>query len=201
MAARQRVFAFSRFVAAGALLLAVLLWLVAALVIGAGLLLLPAHLVAGMFLGVMGIGMLALCRVVQRDASAKWRWRVALAGDRVFLELPAGRSWLHRDGGFSGTLLYSDIEAIVCRPEVYRQLGACTEVQPYWLILADGSRLLLGEDRQVSNAYATMTRRMFRTAEALATASRTRITTLANAEGEAGILAIWGAKPPPWPEF
>ena len=181
--------------------MALFLWAIALGLLVTGLALIAASQPGiGLFLLGLGALLCPLCRVVHRDVMAKWRWRVEISRDGIALTLPANRSWLHAPDGFEGRIDLRDVRAIIVRPEVYYQLGTATHTEPWWLVLKGGERILLGEDRQVSNAYATMTDTVFRAAEAISSASGIAIRRLPEAEGHAGFLGIWGAVPPAWPD-
>src|SRR5262249_19237666 len=60
---------------------------------------------------------------VLRDLRGKWGLRVELLADRMVLDLPGGRSLIHRPPSQHLTIPYAEIDAIETRLEAYRTLG------------------------------------------------------------------------------
>ena len=196
----RTVFQFSPLTRLGGAFAAGLLWVLTLGLFLAGL----VFLVSGKWIGaafLAGLALLGLplCLLVQADTMAKWRWSVSPGPDSVHLVLPAGRSWLHRPPSFEGEIAYADIDAVVQRPERYSQFGTQSRVEPCWIVRKDGSRLLLGEDRQASRSREIMTETIIEAAAAIAGAAGLPVTRMAAADGQPGLLGVWGARPPAWP--
>ena len=132
---------------------------------------------------------------VLRDCMAKLFWSVTVQRDGARLFLPAWRSLRHHREDFSGRIAYSGLKAIEMQPETYRQFGFETTVHTYWLVLMVGGRILLAEDREV-NRRGDHTSFGKRAAEAIADASGKKLVQRRAQVGKAGVLGIWGAKPP-----
>ena len=77
----------------------------------------------GLFMMAVACFIAALTGYVWRDLSCKWRLWLALDADAVTLNLPAGRSLIHRPPTQHLTIRYADIESIEPRLEAYGSLS------------------------------------------------------------------------------
>jgi hypothetical protein len=77
----------------------------------------------GAFVVAVAIFMAGLTGYVLRDLRGKWDLRVELLADRMVLDLPGGRSLIHRPTAQHLTITYADIDAVETRLEAYRTLG------------------------------------------------------------------------------
>ena len=94
----------------------------------------------------------ALTGYVGRDLRGKWGLRVVLDSDAVTLDLPAGRSLIHRPPAQHLTIPYTDIEAIDARFEAYGTLGMEMMQRPYVLHRKAGELIFLFEERAMGTA-------------------------------------------------
>ncbi len=87
----------------------------------------------GLFMMAIAVFMVALTRYVWRDFRGKWGLRVELDADAAKLDLPSGRSLIHRPPTQHLTVPYADIEAIDTRLEAYRSQGMAILQRSYVL--------------------------------------------------------------------
>lgn len=156
-----------------------------------------------MFLLLIAVGMAFLADLVWRDGRGKIGWRIAVANDdgrvRIELFLPTHRSYLTRSSHFSGRLGADDVRAVEGREETYATLGMSFSVTAYRICLVNGQMVFLGEDRPIPRTGQTETL-VGEAAEAIAGACGLKVRWLRPATGDAGVLAAWGVKSPPWPD-
>jgi hypothetical protein len=138
----------------------------------------------------------ALTGYVLRDLRGRWGLRVELHSDRAVLDLPSGRSLIHRPPAQHLTIPYSDIEAVETRFEAFPSLGMQSVQQPFVLSLKDGRKIFLFEDRALATAFSTPMYRPM--AEALVERAHVPLRDLGMVEGSGGILSVWGASSPDW---
>jgi len=140
--------------------------------------------------------MTALARYVLRDCLGKWRIRLILAADTVTLDLPAGRSLIHRPPAQHVMLPYADIAAVETRLEAFRTSGMAIMQRAYGLRRRDDALIFLFEERALATGFASA---MFSAiANELAARAGTAVTDLGIAEGDGGVLAVWGTHAPDW---
>jgi hypothetical protein len=122
--------------------------------------------------------------------------RVELEADALVLDLPAGRSLIHRPAAQHAKVPYGDIEAIESRLEAYRTLGLTMLQRSYVLRRKNGPLIFLFEDR----AIGTLLRSSIFTKIAADIAARAGapLRNLGMVEGRGGFLAVWGAQAPDW---
>jgi putative ABC transport system substrate-binding protein len=96
---------------------------ITAIMIGFAAIAFTMHWALGLFMLACAGFIGALTGYVGRDLRGKWGLRVVLDGDAVTLDLPAGRSLIHRPPAQHLTIPYTDIEAIDARFEAYGTLG------------------------------------------------------------------------------
>jgi hypothetical protein len=77
----------------------------------------------GLFFAAAACLMAALTDYLWRDLAGKWRLHVVLDTDAITLDLPAGRSLIHRPLAQHLTIPYADIAAVESRIEGYRTFG------------------------------------------------------------------------------
>jgi hypothetical protein len=140
--------------------------------------------------------MAGLTFYVVKDLRGKWGLRVELEADALVLDLPAGRSLIHRPAAQHAKVPYGDIEAIESRLEAYRTLGLTMLQRSYVLRRKNGPLIFLFEDR----AIGTLLRSSIFTKIAADIAARAGapLRNLGMVEGRGGFLAVWGAQAPDW---
>lgn len=177
-----------------------LLWslLIAALG-GGGALLVNGQPVAAVFAAVIGLLLVPYCLNMQHKVRLKHQWRVLLRRGHTTLFLPANRASHYRTKEFEGEVNFRDIKAIVRRRESYSRVGPQADKMPYWLVLTDGRKLLLGEDRNPGDGTGPGASLAAQAAEAISVASGVKITRFEPAEGRT-LLGLFVVKPPSWPQ-
>jgi len=150
----------------------------------------------GLFMLALAGFMVALTTYVWRDLRGRWGLRVELDTDAVKLDLPAGRSLIHRPPAQHLTVPYADIEAIETRLEAYRSQGMAIMQRSYVLHRKNGDLIFLFEERALATAFASQ---MFSSivAELVAKAG-VKLRDLGMAEGRGGLLSAWGTQAPDW---
>jgi hypothetical protein len=149
-----------------------------------------------LLIAALAVFMAGLTGHVARDLRGKWGLRVVLDADRVTLDLPAGRSLIHRPPARHLDLPYADIEAIETRLEAYGTLGMESMQRAYVLRRRGGELIFLFEDR----ALATLLASSFfpRIAAEIAARAQVPVRDLGMVEGKGGFLAVWGTSAPDW---
>jgi hypothetical protein len=95
----------------------------------------------GAFIAALASFMAGLTGYVLRDLRGKWGLRVELLPDRMVLDLPAGRSLIHRPVAQHLTIPYGDIDAVETRLEAYASIGMENMQRAYVLSLKQGDRI------------------------------------------------------------
>jgi len=150
----------------------------------------------GLFMAAVAAFIGALTGYVWRDLAGKWGLRVVLDPDTVTLDLPAGRSLIHRPPAQHLTIPYADIAAIETRFESYSSLGASMMQQAYVLRRKSGELIFLFEDRALATAIAST---MFADIAAeLAVRAGVEVRELGMVQGRGGLLGVWGTHAPDW---
>ncbi len=164
--------------------------------IGAAVFAVPQGWALALFIAACGCFVAALCGYVFRDLGGKWGLRVVLDADAVTLDLPSGRSLIHRPRSQHLTIPYADIAAVETRLEAYRSLGMEMMQRAYVLRRKSGALIFLFEDR----ALATSMRSNFFPAVAAALAARAGVglRDLGMVEGHGGFLGVWGTHAIDW---
>lgn len=162
----------------------------AALTIGRG------HVATGLFLvAVAGfIGVLFLN--VLRDTRSKLGWRMGIGADILELDLPGGRSLIHRLDPVRARLSYDEIEAVETRLEAYPSFGMVNMHRAYALKLKSGDLIMLGEDRTLNTGLASAT--LSRAVQEILQHRELEVRDLGMARGRGGLLCVLFASPPPW---
>jgi hypothetical protein len=133
---------------------------------------------------------------VARDLRGKWGLRVVLDAQSLTLDLPAGRSLIHRPPSQRITIPYADIEAIESRLEAYGSLGMAMMQRAYVLRCRNGELIYLFEDRAVATPFESS---LFpKLAADIAARAGVPLRDLGMVEGGGGFLAVWGAHAPDW---
>ena len=198
----QRIWQPSRLPAIGSMVCAIFLGLVTLVVIGLGIMAMsakgPLHLrlaVAGMMIAlVLFLGLMT--QYVWRDAKGKWGGRITLDAASLRLDLPAGRSLIHKPAACHRTLSMADISSIETRVEGYGAQGMAMLQRPYRLLCRDGSSIFLFEQRALATRMADTPLRMV--AQEIATAAAVSVVELPIAQGRGGVLGVWFTQAPTW---
>ena len=140
--------------------------------------------------------MAALTDYVWRDFTGKWRLHVVLGADAVTLELPAGRSLIHRPPPQHMAIPYADIAAVESRLEGYRSFGMENMQRAYVLRRKDNELIFLFEDRALGTAMESS---LFGgIAAELAAHAGGKIHDIGMVAGKGGVLGMWGTHAPDW---
>jgi hypothetical protein len=156
----------------------------------------------GLFMAACAGFMGALTGYVGRDLRGKWGLRVKLDADAVTLDLPAGRSLIHRPPAQHITIPYAEIEAIETRLEAYGSLGMETMQRAYVLRLGHPSKELGGEliflfeERALATALESSLFKDIITD--LAARAGVELRELGMVEGRGGLLCAWDTHAPDW---
>jgi hypothetical protein len=150
----------------------------------------------GVFFAAVATFMAALDGYVLRDLRGRWGLRVELLGDRMVLNLPGGRSLIHRPVAQQLTVPYSDVEAVETRLEAFPSLGMESMQRAYVLSLKQGKRIFLFEDRALGTQLAIPL--YGRIAGAIVARANVPLRDLGMVEGGGGFLSMWGAHAPDW---
>ena len=150
----------------------------------------------GLVMAALAVFLFTLFLYVFRDGQGKIGWRIEIGAEALKLQLPSGRSLIHRLAPVDTCIPYDKIDAIETRLEAYRSFGLANIQRSYALRLNDGGLVILGEDRALGT----------RLASSLLEKAVTKITDhgglvtrdLGMAEGEGGILGVLFTAPPPW---
>ena len=144
----------------------------------------------------VAIFLAALTGYVLRDLRGKWGLRVELLADRMVLDLPGGRSLIHRPTAQHLTIGYADIDAVEARLEGYRTLGMAMMQRAYVLSRKQGDKIFLFEDRALGTAFETPMVKQI--ADAIVARAHVPLRDLGMVEGRGGVLAVWGTHAPDW---
>ena len=156
----------------------------------------PQNWALGLFIAAIACFVAALTGYVFRDLSGKWGLRVVLDADAATLDLPAGRSLIHRPPSQHLTVPYADIASVETRLEAYGSLGMEMMQRAYVLRRKSGEPIFLFEDR----ALATGMRSSFfaDVATELAARAGVALQDLGMVEGGGGLLGVWGTHAVDW---
>ena len=127
---------------------------------------------------------------VWRDLAGKWGPRLTLDADSVTLDLPRGRSLIHRPSAEHLTILYEDIEAIETRLEAYRTLGMAMMQRAFVLRRKNGETIFLFEDRALATPLSLPI--FAQMAADLAKRAAVPLRDIGMVEGRGGVLGVWG---------
>jgi hypothetical protein len=138
----------------------------------------------------------ALTGYVWRDLRGKWGLHLVLDADAVTLDLPAGRSLIHRPPAQHLTIPYANIDAIDARFEAYGTLGMEMMQRAYVLHRKGGELIFLFEERALATPMQSS---MFADVVAdLAARAGVALRELGTVEGKGGLLGVWGTHAPDW---
>ncbi|MFO1100035.1 MAG: hypothetical protein U1E81_17615 [Xanthobacteraceae bacterium] len=175
---------------------AVFTGLVTAFLFGAALLVVVQHSILGFFVAAVGCFCAGLSHYVWRDFRGKWGLRVVLDREAVTLDLPAGRSLIHRVPAQRLTIPYADIAAVETRLEAYRSFGMANMQRAYALRRKSGQWIFLFEDRALATQFETSF--FADIAEKLAARAGVVVHDLGMVEGCGGFLVVWGTHAQDW---
>ena len=131
-----------------------------------------------------------------KDLRGKWGLRVAMEADALVLDLPVGRSLVHRPAAQHLKIPYGDIEAVESRLEAYGTLGMAMLQRAYVLRRKNGQLIFLFEDRAIETRFRSST--FTKLAADIAERAGVPLRDLGMAEGRGGFLAVWGTQAPDW---
>jgi len=114
----------------------------------------------------------------------------------MVLDLPGGRSLIHRPRAQQLTIPYADIDAVETRLEAYRSLGMAMMERAYVLSRKQGDKIFLFEDRALGTPIETPM--VTQIAEAIVARAHVPLHDLGMVEGRGGLLAVWGTHAPDW---
>ena len=151
------------------------------------------HWALGLFMAACAGFTGALTGYVWRDLRGKWNLRVVLDADAVTLDLPAGRSLIHRPPAQHMTIPFVDIEVIETRCEAYGTLGMEMMQRSYVLLRNSGELIFLFEERALATAFESS---MFQDiVEDLSARAGVSLREIGMVEGRGGLLGLWGLMP------
>jgi len=176
-----------------ALVLASAGFLLAALVLA---LLFAGHWGPGMILLILPVWLLALTGSVWRDCQAKRHWKVRIEPGVLALDLPTGRSLMAREDRVRRVLDVRDVAAVETRLEAYRWFGMANMQRNYGLRLTDGELIVLGEDRALSTELADET--MGQMVDMILLKTGLPLLDLGMVEGQSGLLGVLFTSVPRW---
>lgn len=140
--------------------------------------------------------MVLMTAYVWRDAKGKRGGTILLDANSLRLDLPAGRSLIHRPPACRLTLPLNEIRSVETRQEVYGAQGGAMLQRPYRVVCRDGSAIFLFEERALATGMAG--RSLQGVAAEIAAAAAVQVIDLPMAQGRGGILGAWLTQPPPW---
>ncbi len=150
----------------------------------------------GLFFVALACFIGALAGYVGRDLVGKWNLWLRLEAESVTLNLPAGRSLIHRPQKVHLVVPYADIAAIETRLEAYRTLGMAMMQRAYVLRRKNDDLIFLFEDRALNTGLASS---MFsKIAADLAARAGGALLDRGMVEGKGGVLGVWGTHAPDW---
>jgi hypothetical protein len=150
----------------------------------------------GALVAALAVFMAGLTGYVLRDLRGKWGMRVELQLDRMILDLPAGRSLIHRPVAQHLIVSYRDIDAVETRLEAYPSLGMEMMQRVYVLSRKRGDRIFLFEDRALGTLLETPM--VSKIAAAIVARAHVPLRDIGMVEGRGGFLSVWGTHAPDW---
>jgi hypothetical protein len=133
---------------------------------------------------------------VARDLRGKWGLHVELDAHGLRLDLPAGRSLIHRPPALHASIPYADIEAIETRLEAYGSLGMEFMQRAYVLRRRSGDLIFLFEDRAIGTPMENQL--LPKVAAGIAARAGVPLHDLGMDEGGGGFLGVWRTQAPDW---
>ncbi len=150
----------------------------------------------GLFMMAVACFIAGLTAYSANDLRGKWGLRVALMPEALVLDLPAGRSLIHKPPAQRLTIPYADIAAIETRLEAYGQAGMEMMQRAYVLCRKNGELIFLFEDRAIGTPFESA---MFtQIASDIAKRSGLSVHDLGMVEGQVGVLGVWGTHAADW---
>jgi hypothetical protein len=150
----------------------------------------------GLFIALLCGFMAALTDYVWRDLRGIWGMHIVLDVDKATLDLPTGRSLIHRPPELHLTIPYSQIASIETRLEGYGSIGLENIQRAYVLRRRSGELIYLFEERAVGTSMESSD--FSGIAAELAERAGVDIRELGMVEGKGGVLAVWGTSSPDW---
>ena len=138
----------------------------------------------------------ALVGYCLRDLRGKQGLRIALARDAVTLDLPTGRSLVHRPPEQHLIIPYADIEAIEARWEGYRSLGMAMMQRAYVLRKRNDELIFLFEERAQGTRLASSY--FADIVSEIITRAHVPLRDRGTVAGDGGFLGTWGTHAPDW---
>jgi hypothetical protein len=174
----------------------IVLAVVTALMAAFAVLVFTSSWIVGLIVTAVAFFLGGLTGYVGRDLRGKWGLRVLLGADAITLDLPSGRSLIHRLPAQHRVIPYGDIDGIETRAEAYGSLGQTMIQRAYVLRRKNGELIFLFEDRAQGSAMEVT---MFADiAAAVAARAGTTLHDIGMVEGHGGLLGVWGAHSVPW---
>jgi hypothetical protein len=150
----------------------------------------------GLFIAALAVFMGGLTGYVWRDLSGKWSYSIRLGATGAELDLPAGRSLIHRPPSQHLTVPYVDIKSVETRLEAYGSFGIAMMQRAYVLRRTDDDLIFLFEDRALATGLENQLFPDF--ASDLAARAGITVRDLGMVEGKNGFLGMWGTSAPDW---
>jgi hypothetical protein len=144
----------------------------------------------------LAVFMGGLTGYVWRDLSGKWSYSIRLEPTAAELDLPAGRSLIHRPPSQHLSVPYADIKSVETRLEAYGNLGIAMMQRAYVLRCRNDDLIFLFEDRALATGLENQLFPDF--AYDLATRAGVAVRDLGMVEGKNGFLGVWGTHAPDW---
>lgn len=150
----------------------------------------------GVFMAALAAVMGVLFLYVLRDTGGTLGWRIAIGADAMDLDLPRGRSLIHRLDPVHAHIRFDEIEAVEGRLEAYASFRMVIMQRSYALKLKTGSVIILGEDRALNTSLESSI--MANTVERIVRRGEFGGRDLGMVEGNSGILGVLFASAPQW---
>ncbi len=180
----------------GPLFAVALLAVLSAFLIAVAVLILRLNWTVGLVCAALACFMAGLTGYVGRDLRGRWGLRVVLDADAVTLDLPAGRSLIHRPPAQHLIVPYGDIEAIETRLEAYGSLGMTMMQRAYVLHRRNGALIFLFEERALATVLESAF--FYDLVAALAARAGVGVRDLGMVAASGGFLAVWGTHTADW---
>ncbi len=150
----------------------------------------------GLFVAAVACFVAGLTAYAGRDLAGKWGLRIALKPQSLVLDLPYGRSLIHRPSALHCEVAFADIASIETRLEAYITAGMGMMQRAYVLQRKHGEPIFLFEDRAIGTPYES--NQFTGLAAEIAARAGVPLRDLGMAEGDGGVLAVWGTHAPDW---
>jgi hypothetical protein len=158
---------------------------------GAAVLLLAASAGLAAFILAVSAVMALMTWITGREALANWRVRIVIDGATAHLILPRIRGFVAQ-APMDRWLPLASIAMVEQRDEAFRSLGTTALQRAYALVLHDGSRVVLGADRQMKAPFFGPA------AQAIAAQAAAPLHDLGLVDGKAGPVLVAGNTAPDW---